>query len=100
MEVSDKKIKEITRKIMISRMRLLVNNGFYGLLLMHMKISLGTEYDTAWTDCKERIYFNPEFVDRLSDRELDYALMHQVIHAALRHGSRRGDYEEETFDLG
>lgn len=98
MEVSNKKIKEITRKIMISRMRLLGNNGFYGLLLMHMKISLSEDYETAWTDCKERIFFNPEFVDSLSDRELDYALMHQVVHASLRHSSRRGDYREDLFD--
>ena len=98
MEVSDKKVKEITRKIMVSRMRLLVNNGFYGLLLMHMKISLSEDYETAWTDCNDRIFFNPKFVDSLSDRELDYALMHQVIHASLRHSNRRGDYKENLFD--
>ncbi len=99
MEVSDRKIREITRRILISRMRLLCNNGFYGLLLMHMKISLSNEHDTAWTDSKERIFFNPEFVDLLSDRELDYVLMHEVVHAALRHCFRIGNRDNVIFNL-
>ena len=98
MEVSEKKLKEITRRVMLSRMRLLINNGFYGLLLMHMKFSISMEHDTAWTDGKERIWVNPDFVDRISDQELDYVLMHQVTHAALKHTSRYGNFKKELFD--
>ena len=99
MEISDKKIKEITRRISLSRMRILINNGFYGLLLMHMKISISKERQTAWTDCSERIWFNPDFVDTVSDQELDYILMHEILHAALRHSSREGDYGHLLYNI-
>jgi len=99
MELSDKKIKEITRRIMASRMRILINNGFYGLLLMHMKISISDSHDTAWTDCRDRIWFNPYFVDTLMDKELDFVLMHEIVHAVLRHSFRKGEFRSEVFNI-
>ena len=98
MEVSEAKVKEYTRRIMLSRMRLLCNNGFYGLLLMHLKMNLGTEHETAWSDQEDRIYFNPAFLEKISDRELDYALMHVLLHIVLEHLGRKGDFEEEYFN--
>lgn len=40
MVLSDEKKKEYVKRILMSRMRLLINNGFYGLLLMHMSYSI------------------------------------------------------------
>lgn len=99
MEVSDKKMQEIGRRVLLARMRILINNGFYGLLLMHMKISLGDEYDTAWTNSIDRIWFNPEFVDQISDRELEFVLMHEIMHAALHHSMRVGNRDAEIFNI-
>ena len=99
MEVSDKTRKELSRRLLLSRMRILVNNGFYGLLLMHMKISISMEHETAWTDCKERIWFNPSFVDEISDQELDYVLMHEIMHVALQHTARQANYKPELFNI-
>lgn len=99
MEVSDKTLREITKRVMTSRMRILVNNGFYGLLLMHLKISVSTKHETAWTDGKERIWLNPTFVDEISDQELDFVLMHEIMHAALQHTFRKGDYKAEIFNV-
>ena len=66
MVLSDEKVKEYMKRLLMSRLRILVNNGFYGLLLMHMVFSLDEECITAATDGK-RIYFGPEFLDDLSD---------------------------------
>ena len=40
MVLSDEKKKEYLKRLMLSRMRILCNNGFYGLLLMHMIYSI------------------------------------------------------------
>lgn len=96
MELLNEKIKEYTRRIMLSRMRILCNNGFYGLLLMHMQISLGTEYENAYTDGR-RIWFNPAFLENLSDDELDFALMHEITHVVLQHGTRIADRNPEAY---
>lgn len=98
MEVSNEKLREYTRRIMISRMRLLCNNGFYGLLLMHVRMNISDEKDTAWSDLNDKLYFNPDFLERVSDWELDYVLMHLIMHVALKHLSRKGDFDDKYYD--
>jgi len=87
MEVSNNKAKEYVRRIMLARMRLLCDNGFYGLLLMHVKMGLSDRYPTAFTDGKD-IYFNPEFLDELSDKELEFVMNHEIMHIVLNHMER------------
>ena len=100
MEVSEALIRECTKRLMMSRMRLLCNNGFYGLLLMHAQMSISDEYETAWAEEGEKIVFNPEFINSISDPELDYVMVHEILHIALEHLSRMKDFErdKETFD--
>ncbi len=100
MDISESKIREYTRRIMLARMRLLCNNGFYGLLLMHVKMGLGTENETAWIEDGCKIMFNPSFIENLSDNELEYALMHEVLHIALKHLERSGNSSIGSGGLG
>lgn len=98
MVLSDEKMRECARRLLLSRMRVLLNNGFYGLLLMHMKMALDEECETAATD-GERIYFSPSFMEELSDNELDFVLMHEILHVALLHCMRRGEREGKLFNI-
>ncbi|MBO4415890.1 MAG: hypothetical protein J5824_07925 [Lachnospiraceae bacterium] len=100
MDVPENKIREYTRRIMLARMKLLCNNGFYGLLLMHVKMGLGTENETAWIEDGSKIMFNPSFIEKLSDNELEYALMHEVLHIALKHLERSGNSSFGTGGIG
>jgi len=94
---NDKKI-EYTRRILMSRMRILCDHGFYGLLLMHMKFQIDESCETA---CTDGIYitFNPKFMDDLSDSELDFILMHEVLHVVLRHCERDNGRDPEMFNI-
>ncbi len=98
MELSDKKIKEFMRRLLQSRMRLLCSNGFYGLLLMHVVFSLDEKCETAATD-GTRIYFGPKFLDEITDAELDFVLMHEIMHVVLQHMARKGEREPERFNI-
>lgn len=98
MVVSDAKKKEYVKRILLSRMRILCNNGFYGLLLMHMAFSLDEKCKTASTD-GNRIIFSPDFLDKLNDAELDFIMMHEILHVALQHCLRQGDRDTERFDM-
>ena len=84
MELSDINIREYTKRILLSRLRLLCNNGFFGMLLMHMRFGLDCDCETAYTNGKN-ICFSPQFLDKLSDGELDFIMMHEVMHVALKH---------------
>lgn len=98
MEWSEQKVSFYIRRLLLARMRILVRNGFYGLLLMHMDFALDTDCKTAATD-GQKIYFSPDFLDRLRDMELDFVLMHEVLHAALCHVWRRGSRNPDTFNI-
>ena len=65
-------------------MQLLCDHGFYGLLLMHMKYSVDEKLETAATD-GTRIIFGADFLDSLTDRELGFVMMHEVLHVVLQH---------------
>ena len=97
MEVSESKIREYSIRFTQARTRLLIRNGFYGLLLMHMKLSLSKEHETAWHDNDERIFINPDFIDSISDEELDYVLSHVLLHVALNHIERQEGFDKEQF---
>lgn len=98
MVLSDEKKKEYLKRLMLSRMRILCNNGFYGLLLMHMIYSIDESCETAATDGR-RIFFGPRFLDELGDSELDFIMMHEILHVILQHCLRRGDRNNEQFNI-
>lgn len=98
MELSEQKIREYSIRLMKSRLRLLCTNGFYGLLLMHMLLTIDEECETAATD-GVRIYFGPDFLENLTDSQIDIVMMHEILHVALQHCSRYGDFELERFNI-
>ena len=98
MELSSNTIKEYTKRLMLSKMRILCNNGFYGLLLMHMKYGLDAECGTAYTDGKV-IRFDPKFLDELNNDELDFIMMHEILHVALQHCFRGRELEQELYNI-
>lgn len=94
----DKEVYEIVKRLQSARLALLSYQPFYALLLMGMKFSLDVTCETAYTD-GYRIAFNPDFIKKLSDKELEFVLMHEVLHAALGHPFRhQADYDTECFD--
>ena len=98
MGLSNEQITKYTRRLLLSRMRILINNGFYGLLLMHMIYSIDEGIETACTDGK-RIFFSPKFMDALGDDELDFIMMHEILHVVLQHCFRQGERDNEKFNI-
>ena len=98
MELSEQVKRDCIKRLLLSRMRILNNHGFFGLLLMHMVFSLTLECDTACTD-GVRISFNPTFLQELTDSELDFVLMHEILHVVLQHCLRDGDRQPQRFNI-
>ncbi|MBE6533988.1 MAG: hypothetical protein E7678_03340, partial [Ruminococcaceae bacterium] len=95
----DAKTLSIIRRLQNARLSLMSKQPFYALLLMNMKFALDLTCDTAYTD-GDRVAFNPDFMDDISDEELEFVLMHEVLHAALAHPFRhQSDYSTEEFDI-
>lgn len=98
MALSDEKKREYVKRLLMSRMRILMNHGFYGLLLMHMKLSIDENCNTAATD-GHRIFFGPRFLESLNDSELDLIMMHEILHVVLQHCFRYGKRQHERFNI-
>ena len=98
MALSDEKRREYTKRLLLARMRILCTNGFYGLLLMHMGFAIDANCETAATD-GEKIYFGSAFLDDISDSELDFVMMHEILHVVLQHCQREEGRDPDLFNI-
>lgn len=79
-------------KIKKSILWLYYNHKFYARILTELGIWLNWEldYKTAATDYNN-IYFDPRFALTLSDSQLRFVLVHEILHIVLSHNYSRGD---------
>ncbi len=96
--ISTEAQRAYARRILLARMRLLQKQGFFGLLLMHLQFSLDPDCATAATDGK-RMFFGPAFLDSISDAELEFVMLHEVLHVALAHMTRGKHYDPFLFNI-
>lgn len=90
-------LQELSGRLLGARIRLLSQFGFFGCLLMNMRLGI-QKCGTAYTDMK-RVVFDPEFLTRLSDAELDFVLLHEVLHCALLHCTRSQGFNRKLFNI-
>ena len=98
MSLTNDEVKKYTQKLLLSRFRILNRHGFYGLLLMHMRFGLDEECNTAYTD-GYRINFSPVFLESLSNDEVDFVLMHEILHVVLKHCFRGRKVDPYLFNI-
>lgn len=92
-----KKVNELTRKIYYSRLRMLTNHPFFGVLALDMKYSLDSKIESFTTD-GTTITFNPNFLDRLgSEEEVDICILHSIMHTILKHPFKEKDYKNKRI---
>lgn len=98
MALSDIQLKEFSRKLLAARMHLVMTHPFYGALLMHVTLSVDEECETAFTD-DERICFGTEFLSNLSQSEVEFVMLHEVMHIVLHHCKRGFGYNQLLFNV-
>ena len=98
MNLTSEESRKYTQKLLLSRFRILNRHGFYGLLLMHMRFGLDDSCPTAYTDGYQ-INFNPKFLDELSKSELDFVMMHEIMHVVFKHCFRGRKTDPLLFNI-
>lgn len=81
--ISEEIKRLVVQRLEDARLRMVFRNPFYGNLILHLKFSLAN-IGTAGTNMK-RIIFDPEFIMRLTDSEIDFVLKHEIMHCCLQH---------------
>ncbi len=81
-----------------ARAQLLLSHPFYATLLLRLRLQESTDVSIMGTDgiC---LYFNPEAVAALSLDHIKGVLVHEVLHVALQHHTRRGDRDSNAWNV-
>ncbi|MPZ42343.1 MAG: hypothetical protein GEV05_02885 [Betaproteobacteria bacterium] len=80
-----------------ARARLILDKPFIGVLLLHLPFEAAGWCETVATDAR-RIYYSPDYIQRLDARQTQFVLAHQALHCALGHFARRGHRLREPWD--
>lgn len=83
-------------KIQASRGRLMETHPFFAILLMYLKFVSVPQMRKMSVNGR-CIYFNPDFVDKLYEYELDYMLCHQIMHITAEHIWRPEDCAGDNY---
>ncbi len=77
-------------KLTIARIALQRKHPFYAYLTLKLKTIEKAEVGTAGVDGKGKMYYSPEFVDKLSTDELVFLWAHEVSHLIFAHCELKG----------
>ena len=80
------------------RTKLLLDFPFFGVLILRLKDVETPSIDTMATDGVS-LFYNPEFVAKLTPPELLGCLAHEVMHPALQHHTRRGTRSPKRWNV-
>lgn len=94
-QVTSKQRDRITK----ARVKLLLHHSFFGNLATRLKIvDASDRLPTAAVDGRH-LFYNDEFVGKLSDGELLFLIAHEVMHCVYEHMLRRGDRDPQIWNM-
>jgi len=92
-------IEAVENKLTKARTQLILDKPFLGNLVLRLPMkAAGSWCKTSATDAKF-FYYNPSFIDILSNDQTKFVLIHEALHCALTHFARRGNRTKHKWDL-
>ena len=93
-------LAEIETKLTAARTKLILDKPFLGALILRLPLQ---NADPEWcmtsgTDAK-KFYYNPAYIDALSNAETQFVLAHEALHCALSHFARRQHRVKHRWDI-
>jgi predicted metal-dependent peptidase len=85
-------------RILMARSMLVKSRRFYGVLVSNVEPVKSRQFPTMATNGKQHFY-NPEFVDGLTQVELEGVQVHETEHDARHHSTRRGYRDHEKWNI-
>ena len=96
--MTERRIEKLKTLLQESRARLLESNPSFAILLMYLRFVAVQDMKKMSTD-GVTVFFSPQFVEKLTNRELDYVLCHQVMHVVYGHLDARVESERDLEDF-
>lgn len=90
---------EAIERLVVARIGMLIRHPFFGNLITRMKLVNAHDWcPTAATDGRN-LYFNPEFIKKLDNKELEFLLGHEVLHMIYDHIARIGSRDRKLSNI-
>lgn len=86
-------------KLSIARIALQRKFPFYGYLALKLKVIEKPEVGTAGVDGKGRMYYNPEFIEKLSTEEITFLWGHEIGHLIFEHVALKGKRNHMLWNM-
>lgn len=90
--------QDLSKRLQGALLRIRGDHPFFGTLALFADLRMTDQIPTAATDGKT-IWFNPKFIDKLEMPALCGLVAHELLHAALRHGSRRRERDALMWNI-
>ena len=98
-ELSKNELKAIEDRLTKARTQLILDKPFLGNLVLRLPLMAADSWcKTSATDAKS-FYYNPEFINSLSNHQIKFVLIHEALHCALTHFARRVNRTKHKWDL-
>ncbi|WP_018465446.1 DUF2201 family putative metallopeptidase [Calidithermus timidus] len=88
----------LERRLSAALLRIRSRSPFFATLALFARFRPSREVITAATDGHD-VYYNPAFMNKLSERELEGVLLHEVLHAAHLHVTRRSLRNPQLWNI-
>jgi predicted metal-dependent peptidase len=88
----------VARRISESLLRIRLASPFFATLAMHARFIEREDIPTAATDGID-VFYNAGFLGAMPSAHLDGVLLHEVLHAALGHVTRRGTRDPRRWNI-
>lgn len=89
----------IIDKIIVARVGLLLRHPFFGNMATRLQIKEGTEWLTTAATDGRCIYFSRPFFEKLSVKEIEFVIAHEIMHNVFDHMSRREGRNPRIFNI-
>ena len=94
--MTERRQERLRTIIQRSRARLMVDNPGFALILMYLRYVATKQVFRMSTNGKV-IYFDPDWIQKLSGKEMDYILSHQVLHLVREDVKRPAFFAGERY---
>src|SRR6266545_4952914 len=88
----------IAPAVSVALVQVCARNAFFGALALFARFQTSTQVPTAATDGRD-IFINTTFFAALTAPEQEAVLLHEVLHAALLHVSRRAGRDARLWNV-
>lgn len=90
---------ETSKKIIRAKVQLQNEKPFFAYLIMNMKFIEKKDIQTIGVDSEGNCYYNPKFIDELSENKLKGVLAHEVLHLVLEHMTRGKKLNDRVYNI-